>query len=158
MLDDHAAGILVSLKPEFAQAIASGAKSVELRRRFPQASAGAWLVIYVTNPIQALVGMARIMRVDQAPPSTLWRRHAASVGIGKSRFDQYFLGCKNGYAVVLDRFVPVKPILGRDMDRISTGLRPPQSFRYLTAESLRRIVSPVASLSTSPAYPSTVER
>src|SRR6266851_9958504 len=58
--------LLISIKPEYASAILEGRKTVELRRKFPEDVAfGSRLYIYSSSPIQAVVGIASVTRVDR---------------------------------------------------------------------------------------------
>lgn len=138
LVSEHAA-ILVSIKPDFAQAIANGTKTVELRRRFPCVHRGMSLVIYATQPVGGVVGLARIDRVEQATPDTLWAQYSGLVGIDKAAFDRYFDGCATGHAVHLSDFRPLEKLEIATMAGLVPGFRPPQSFRYLSADTLTRI-------------------
>lgn len=133
------AGVLVSLKPEFATAIAEGRKTVELRRRFPSVDPGVWLVIYVTQPVGAVVGMARIEDVRLASVNTLWRRFRGDVAISKSRFDIYFASQERGFAVLLGEYHPVVPVAASQLTTLIPNFTPPQSWRYVTAEVIDSI-------------------
>jgi predicted transcriptional regulator len=132
-MPDEAAAVLISLHPEFAQAIAAGTKTVELRRKFPDAAPGTWLVIYVTQPVGAVVGMVRIAGVERAPVTTLWSRYRKDVGVLKNEFDAYFRGCEEGYAVKLGERLALGPFSVDDMGDFVPGFRPPQSYRYVDA-------------------------
>lgn len=138
VVSEHAA-VLISIKPEFVAAIAAGTKTVELRKRFPHVKTGMSLVIYATQPVGAIVGIARIDRVEQATPETLWKQHRHVVGIEQGLFDRYFDGCETGHAVHLSAYTPVQPLDLKAMASISPGLRPPQSFRYLSPRLLKAI-------------------
>ena len=135
----NVAGVLVSLRPEFATAVAEGRKTVELRRRFPQVDAGVWLVIYATQPVGALVGMARIEEVKSASVRTIWKQHRGDVAISKSRFQDYFDDRSRGFAVVLGSYRPLGPIRTEQLAQILPGFHPPQSWRYLDEETLATI-------------------
>jgi len=129
--------VLVSVAPEFADLIAAGTKTVELRRRFPAMQGGGWLVLYATQPVGAVIGMSPIRAVDQRPPGTLWTAYSGAIGIGKDLFDKYFAGCTRGSAIQLGDFVALRPVSGDDMKIFVPGFRPPQSYRYLRPAVLR---------------------
>jgi predicted transcriptional regulator len=123
--------ILLSLHPRFAKAIAEGSKTVELRRRFPTTAETGWLILYVTSPISAVVGMIRISRVTEAAPSTLWRHYGSAAVITKKDFDLYFEGCDRGFAIELGELRSFEPLSQKEMARLVPGFTPPQSFRYI---------------------------
>ena len=139
------AGVLVSLKPEYAAAIAEGRKTVELRRRFPLVDPGVWLVIYATQPVGAIVGMAPIERVDSDTTRAIWDEHHRQVGISKSRFRDYFDDRTRGFAVVLGRYYPLRPIRTEEITAIIPKFCPPQSWRYLDTRSVTLLRKPLHS-------------
>ncbi|NJO56799.1 MAG: ASCH domain-containing protein [Rhodospirillales bacterium] len=72
--------IIISIRPEHARNIMAGRKTVELRRRFPEAlGAGGLMLIYASSPEQALVGAARIETVERMTPAGLWRAFKTKV-------------------------------------------------------------------------------
>jgi predicted transcriptional regulator len=131
--------VLVSVHPTYARAIAAGEKRVELRRRFPMVKAGAWLVLYATLPIGAIVGMARSEGVDRLAPEDLWRQHQRVAGVSKEAFDAYFEGCAEAVGVRLGSFVAVQAVAHAQLSGLLPGLRPPQSFRYLGAAVMQAL-------------------
>ena len=139
LVSEHAA-VVLSIKPEFVKAIAAGTKKVELRRRFPTNTAGMMLVIYATLPVGAAVGVVPINGVDRRSPAELWTSHEEHTGVSRSYFDQYFEGCDVGHAVELGDFQVLEPITMADMNAILPGFRPPQSYRYLGARTLRKLL------------------
>jgi predicted transcriptional regulator len=132
--------VLVSLKPEFASAVAEGRKTVELRRRFPAVTAGVRLVIYATKPVGAVVGTAPIEAVQSASLDSIWRRHRGEVALTKARFDEYFASRSQGFAVLLGRFEALGPIESATVGAIIPGFRPPQSWMYVDAEALAALM------------------
>ncbi|MCA3260992.1 MAG: ASCH domain-containing protein [Telmatospirillum sp.] len=124
--------ILVSIRPAYAAKILSGHKTVELRRKFPEASAiGTTALIYSTSPVQAIVGYARINNVLRLPVEQIWRNHGDAACIELSDFNAYFTGLKYGFAILLDRVKTLKRRLNALELKDEFGFVPPQSFRYL---------------------------
>lgn len=136
-----ARSVLVSLRPEYASAIADGRKTVELRRRFPRSAIGGWLVQYVTLPVGAVVGMSPIIDVRSGTPRSLWRRYRDDAGISRGTFFDYFEECEIGYAVELGAFKAVGPLTIEDMGEFLPGFRAPQSYRYVDSDVLDAVVS-----------------
>jgi predicted transcriptional regulator len=115
----------MSIHPEYAEALLSGAKKVEFRRVAPKADVG-YVVVYATMPIGAILGILRVDFVDHDSPTRLWRRHGGVGGISNQDFFRYFEGrCKSPLPLA------------------SVGLsdKPPQSFMYLDDEAFDTIAS-----------------
>src|ERR1022692_4472439 len=128
----HTRDVLVSVQPKFVSKIIEGAKTVELRRKFPETAAtGAFALIYCSSPVRAAVGYARIHEVLRLPISRLWREHGAAACVSRNEFDDYFRGQKFGFAILLDKINLLNPqIAAADLEQ-EFGIVPPQSYRYL---------------------------
>ncbi len=63
--------LLMSLRPEFAQPILQGRKTVELRRKFSKKYEGATIVFYITRPVQQFMFTATIAKVDHSQKKCL---------------------------------------------------------------------------------------
>jgi predicted transcriptional regulator len=127
--------VLFSIKPTYADKILDGRKTVELRRRFTDAEVvGSLAYIYSTSPVRELVGYARIRDVRRLRVRDIWREYRDAAGIGKSDFDAYFEGRREGYVIVLDE--PTRLADGVPIQRLRErfGFVPPQSFRYVPRE------------------------
>lgn len=133
------AAVVISLKPEFAQAIAAGTKTVELRRKFPVVQVGTWLVLYATLPIGAVIGLVPISGIEKRSIAQIWDIHQQSAGISKSSFDRYFDGCAEGHVIGLGPFSPTETISVRQMAQLVPSFRPPQSYRFIGLDPLRRL-------------------
>jgi predicted transcriptional regulator len=131
-------GVLLSLRPAFASLIASGAKTVELRRRFPKLPTDSVLVLYVTKPIAAVVGLARLHSVTKSRPPKLWRRFGRACAVSKATFDSYFRDCEEGTALEVKDYRPFPQALNVfDLRTHWPEFSPPQSFRYVPDAVLR---------------------
>jgi ASCH domain len=76
--------VLFSIKPVYADKILAGQKTVELRRRFPEAGlSGSMAMIYCTSPVKAVVGSAQIRSVYKLPLTKLWTSHGSAACIAK---------------------------------------------------------------------------
>lgn len=84
--EDQMIDALISVHRVYADAIISGEKTVELRRRFSDLPQGTRLWLYATKPTAAVLGYATIERVDRARPDTIWKRHRAGAGIAHGVF------------------------------------------------------------------------
>lgn len=133
------ANVVVSVKPEYARAIAAGKKTVELRRRFPNVQPGAWLILYATLPMGVIVGKALIEAVEHEAPSDIWARHGGAAQVSKGFFDQYYAGRTQGVAVRLGAFIQFGPLSMAEVRAVLPDFRPPQSYRYLGSEVLKQL-------------------
>jgi len=132
---DFQKSILISVKPEYADQIMDGCKTVELRRRFTEeVDKNTRLFIYSSSPVKAIVGYARIDRVAKLAVPQIWRTFRNEACIEKADFENYFHGSDFGFVVLLNQVKPLAASL--ELEDISDrwGIRPPQSYMYLTAE------------------------
>jgi predicted transcriptional regulator len=127
--------VLVSIQPRYASKILDGEKTVELRRKFPQAAVvGATALIYSSSPVRAIVGYARIKRVLKLPVLEIWNEHGTAACLSKSAFDVYFADREFGFAVFFEQVRPLKKHFEAIDLKTQFGIVPPQSYRYLSKE------------------------
>jgi len=108
--------LVMSLRPEYADLVLSGKKTVEFRRRFLFA--------------------AVIAGVDGLPKTDLWSKYRRDGGVSKSVFDSYFVGTAQGFALRLADIALLQNTMSlQDARRLCPGLRPPQSFMRLRTDS-----------------------
>jgi predicted transcriptional regulator len=119
----------MSIHQEFADAILSGEKTVEFRKR-PVASDVTHVAIYVTHPISKIVGVFEVRRQVTESPTRLWRRFRNVAGNSRQRFFEYYDGRSCGTGIEVARVHPLETPLTLG----GLGLaRPPQSYQYLDA-------------------------
>lgn len=125
--------MLLSIRPEHADNIIEGIKTVEFRRRFPtEARArGASVWIYSTAPIQQVIGVATVVSVAQMTLPKLWSSHGIAGAVDRCVFDDYFSGVSEGYAILLSEIRRLTTAVGAD-DLKAFNFRAPQSYRFLT--------------------------
>ena len=124
--------VLFSIRPEYAEQIVDGAKTVELRRRFTsKVSAGSMALIYCTSPTQAIIGAAAIMGVECLPIRKIWTKHGSAAKIKRTKFDDYFDGCVEGFAILLGSPIRFENKVPASKLKKKFGFVPPQSFIYL---------------------------
>lgn len=128
---------VMSIHPEFAEAIFAGNKQVEFRKRRLPGDV-THVIVYATAPVKAVVGAFSIAGQDTSTPSTLWRRFSSVAGISRARFFEYFAasahgtGIKVGKILVTDGALPLNTALGIQ--------RPPQSYQYLCPNRARSVL------------------
>ncbi|MEU4362223.1 ASCH domain-containing protein [Promicromonospora sp. NPDC023987] len=129
--------MLLSIRPRYAEAILRGTKTVELRRTRINVPAGAILVIYSSSPTRAVLGTAVLDGIVEDAPGALWPEVRSVAGILRREYNEYFRGARTAFALHLRDVVQLSvPVPLHDL-RTRTGLEPPQSFRYVTAEQVR---------------------
>ena len=124
--------MIISIKPHWADAIARGEKTIELRRRRPLIIAGQPFIVYSTLPEGRLVTLGRITEVIEGTPDEIWHATQESTMIGRDDFDAYFGGASAAYGLCLDsssRLVE-QPTLQELRDR--SGFIAPQSWQFAT--------------------------
>ena len=120
--------VLLSVKPQFAEAILAGHKKFEFRRAAFRQNVST-VVIYASSPTCKVVGEFTIDEVLSLALDALWESTQDGGAIDRQYFDQYFEGRSAGYALKVKhaRRYRVPLCLHKDF-----GIRhPPQSFRYL---------------------------
>jgi predicted transcriptional regulator len=139
MANDHA--LLVSIRPNFVEAIFARTKTVELRRVKPRVQSGDLVVIYASGKTKGIVGAFEVAGVTMGSPKYIWRRHNGGSGLRKEEFDLYFAGTNRGYAIRIGKLWkhPVAVALGTLRMR-RAGFRPPQSYHYWQRDDLLRVV------------------
>jgi predicted transcriptional regulator len=124
--------ILISVAPIHAEAILSGKKTVELRRRRLKVPTGTRVWIYSKVPVGRVEATAIVDRVSHSDPDSLWEEFHQCVAISRTAFDQYFAGCASGCAVVLREVSPISPSMGLTHLRAQfSNFHPPQFFKRL---------------------------
>ncbi|TIN19258.1 MAG: ASCH domain-containing protein [Mesorhizobium sp.] len=112
--------------PFVAEAILSGEKTIELRRRIPLIGIGTRLWIYATKPVGAVVGSATVKRIIRGLPEEVWAKGGDQAGIDRESFDIYFDGAVEAIGLVLEDIRPGRPISIEKLRLIRTGFHPPQ--------------------------------
>lgn len=133
--------ILLSIAPEFAEKIATGSKTIELRRRFPDVPTGTWVYLYVTLPVGAVLGRARVSKIEIDEPSKLWKRHRSRVGLTRNRFDEYFSTQELGFAIHLAEYETLAPLGLNELRRALHGFVAPQSYRFLDSAAQKVLLA-----------------
>ena len=104
--------ILMSIRPQYANKIFDGTKTVELRRVKPKVlQEGDLIFVYVSSPVKSLVGAFSVDSVMEKPLLALWKNVKDSAGISRSDFFSYFQGVEKGVAIFIkDVWLLPKPV------------------------------------------------
>jgi predicted transcriptional regulator len=117
----------LSIRPEYASAIFSGAKQFEFRRSIFRKPVDT-VVVYITHPVGLVFGEFDVHGIIHDRVDDLWKRTRDAAGIDRELFFQYFAGREYGYAIQVGNTRRYKQPLCLMKHY---GLRPPQSFLYL---------------------------
>lgn len=131
--------LLISIKPQYAQKIFDGTKSIELRKSAPiYAGKDSLMLIYVTTPVRELWGVCKIKNILKSTPENLWKKCGEKTGISKSEFDEYFGINPIAVGIELTDIKRIsKPRLSLEILKESiSGFIPPQTYAYIQLESI----------------------
>lgn len=125
---------VISLKPEFAQAIYEGKKNWEFRLKAPPI--GKWILIYESAPVSAITGQLIFCEEIKGLPLNVWdlmrlnKNYSSNLpGISKRQFDKY---TESHHFVSALRVFRAEPF-----ERKITLQKPPQNwgtFRFVRTE------------------------
>jgi len=133
--------VILSIKPEFAEKILDGTKRFEFRKASFSARDVKTVVIYATKPIGKVVGEFDIDSVLVGDPKEIWGKTKNFAGINKRFFDEYFQDRTTAVAIAVGEVRRFEVPL--DLNDFGTDIYPPQSFRYLPAESESQLALPM---------------
>lgn len=120
--------ILISIKPEFVDAILTGEKKYEYRKIKCKQPVDK-IVIYATSPIKKVVAEAEVKAVISGTPNEIWDKTHNDSGISKDFYDDYYRSRDVAYAYQLgniDKFEKSKSLQDYGIDKA------PQSFQYIS--------------------------
>lgn len=140
-MNDHERALLLSLRPRFANSILSGSKSVELRRQRINAGSGTPVILYASAPTMGIVGTARIANAQVAAPAELWDQFREQLGLTYEEFETYLTNATHASALELTAVRPLPEPVSLERLRAALAFRPPQSYRYLTQDTVQTLVS-----------------
>lgn len=133
--------MLLSVHPRFATAILAGSKTVEVRRQCVASPPGTPVLLYATAPTMAIVGMARLSSIQVASPREVWSASRTRAGISRREYDAYMRGATQASGLTLEDPVTFEEPVRLDALRAAGSFHPPQSYRYMTRDDLRRVAT-----------------
>lgn len=119
---------LLSIKPEFAEAIFNKKKRYEYRKAIFKEKVEI-IQVYVTKPVGKIIGEFEIKQIIQDNPKKVWKRTKKHAGIKKSFYMQYFKDRQIAYAIEIKKINKYKEPLcpySEYEDFVA-----PQSFKYI---------------------------
>jgi predicted transcriptional regulator len=132
--------LLLSIRPEYAEKILAGEKTVELRRVRPKITKGSLVLMYVSSPVKAVMGAFHVDDVIEGTPDSLWPRVARVAGVTRQQFNDYYAGTDAAYGIVVGRVWELAAsVTLQHLRRRFRGFHPPQSYRYITDRDMAKI-------------------
>ena len=126
---------ILSLKPQYAELIISGEKTVELRNRVVRMEPGTVIWIYATRPVGGIVALAELDSVVHDAPAEIWIRYEREMCIDKEHFDSYIDNRESVSALKLSSVRKLKHSVTLDWIRQSIGnFQPPQFYSRLSLD------------------------
>ncbi|WP_457280911.1 ASCH domain-containing protein [Polaromonas sp. P5_D5] len=133
--------VLLSIKPKYADLILAGSKRVELRRSWPSNDIGV-MVLYASSPVQRLVGIAYVDRIEETDPNGLWKlADDYGGGVTREELDEYFAGKKTAFGVMIARTKTAE--IAINPKELFPNFVPPQSFQYLTPREFQLVMQAI---------------
>lgn len=121
--------VLLAIKEEFATKIFDGTKKYEFRKSIFKDERVTTVVVYVSSPVQRVIGEFEIDRVYRGEPEMIWERTKKHSGISKEFFDLYFAERDSAYAIKIKKTKRYRrPKVLMDDYNIAFA---PQSYVYL---------------------------
>ncbi|TQL17337.1 transcriptional regulator [Zymomonas mobilis] len=132
---------VISLWPEFAEAIVAGTKTVEFRRRIPIPALSARIWIYATRPIKSVIGFTYLEAIDTGNVDQLWQKYGKEAFLSEKQYRDYFEGTDKAIAFLLRDHQKIEPIGLEQMAVVRPHFLPPQSLTWLRKEETQRLVT-----------------
>lgn len=133
--------LFIAVKPEYANKLISGEKSIELRKNRPRVQPGDYVIIYASTPLKAVVGFGKIKNIIECSPDEMWAKHSMSLGIEKKKFDMYYSNHKKSIGIEFETIRPIVPICLDDLKKADPDFHPPQVYRYVTNDEISIVLS-----------------
>ena len=124
--------LLISIKPEYANRIFKGVKTIELRKTSPKVNKDDLIVFYVTSPEKMVKGIGKVKEIVEDTPSNLWLNYRNLAGINEDSYFDYFENSNKAVGILLKDIVEFDESIS--LSKIKSeypSFAPPQSYQYL---------------------------
>ena len=98
--------VVISIKPNFAQAIYAGQKTIEFRRRFPDSMSSRKAWIYETAPVSQITGFVTIAFVETVAVEGALDAALKCGGLTSDKFWAYFAGSETATGALTSTIAP----------------------------------------------------
>lgn len=119
--------VLLSIHPEYVEAILAGTKKFEFRKRTFSDSVDT-ILLYATSPVKKILGEAKIAGLVSGKPENVWKKTETYARISRENFFAYFGSTSEAHAYELTdvvRYEEPKTLADYGIKRA------PQSFVYV---------------------------
>lgn len=128
--------IMISIHPEYANAIFRGEKKIEFRKLNIPKNINH-VVLYVTAPEQKITGYFSIKEIIQDKPSELWRKFSNISGTTEEFFNKYYKEQEAGLGLLVNEVNILKNPC--TLEQVGNITKPPQSFFYIDSKFWRNL-------------------
>lgn len=134
---DTSTSVILSIKPVYAQAIMSGIKKVEFRKKIFKRPVDK-IFVYSSSPEQKILGYFTIDSIVENSPLELWKEFRKEGGIIKKEFFNYYGGYESGFSIKINKVIkflfPVNP------KEVIDNFYAPQSYVYLDNDVVSELI------------------
>jgi predicted transcriptional regulator len=134
--------LLLSIQQKNADKIFLGTKRVELRKSRPcRLNKGDMVIVYVPNPLKAILGVFQANGVIEATPDELWEKVQEISGLSRPQFDSYYSESQIAFGIMVNE--PCKldhPITLSEIKNVWPDFHPPQIYQYLSREQVNSLM------------------
>lgn len=120
--------VLLSIKPEFAEKIFNGTKKYEFRKCIFKKKDIDKVVVYVSSPVQRVVGEFDIETILNDDVDSIWNQTKKASGITEDFYRLYFAHRETAYAIKIGHVSRYQQ--SKKLSDFNIGFAP-QSFVYL---------------------------
>ena len=120
--------VLLSVRPQFAEAIVQRKKKYEVRRVIFKRKDVDRVYIYSTLPVGRITGSFEVEEVIEDTPENIWNACHDHLAVSEEDFFKYFEGSAIGFAIKIMNALRFDSPL--DPHSVIEDFRPPQSFCY----------------------------
>jgi predicted transcriptional regulator len=129
--------LLIAIRPRFGEAILSGRKRVELRKRFPDVAPGSLVYLYASSPTQQVIGGFRIEEILEGVPSEIWRVMKDELMIDYHFFRDYTKGQQLARALRVSGPFRLRRASPREeLVAVDPEFAVPQSYCYIRSRKI----------------------
>mgnify|MGYP001168560798 FL=1 len=121
--------ILLSIKSQYVDKIASGEKRYEFRKVNFRRKDISSIIVYSSGRQKKIVGEIKFKKVLHDTPEKIWKLTQYEAGLSWESFMDYYKGKDKAYAIVIEEFIPYNNAIS--LDEKYPGKRAPQSFLYI---------------------------
>ncbi|SOC79676.1 Predicted transcriptional regulator, contains an HTH and PUA-like domains [Salinimicrobium sediminis] len=131
-MKDTLTNVILSIKPVYAQAIMSGTKKVEFRKKIFKRPVEK-IFVYSSSPEKKIIGFFTIQEIIEDTPDNLWEQFHAIGGIDKNDFFEYYKNSEFGFTIKISEVEKFEN--GIDPSDFFENFIAPQSFVYLEEQT-----------------------